>query len=298
MRDDFPRMIVVTFQHPNPYYDDSYAVNSVNVGPYGDAIMQELIPEIEKRFRAVRRAVGTLPLGRIDRRLGSAGAADLPSRLLRRHVGVLSRPGRLHRLRRRRPLPRRQRVLQAVPSGGASSSPNSATRRTACSSRVQQKNQFELVSGTQGPVRTADGYLGRRLRSRGKDGYVEQVFDKRTGVINRSVAQYWKEHYDLRYHLERNWTRLGPKIAGKLHIYTGDMDTYYLNNAVRKLQAWMRTTRDPYDPGYFVIGDGRPHCFSGHDSTAERLRQMADYMERARTRQASVDKPQALEIRR
>ena len=48
-------MIVVTLQHPNPYFDDSYAVNSVNVGPYGDAILQELIPEIEKRFRMIRQ---------------------------------------------------------------------------------------------------------------------------------------------------------------------------------------------------------------------------------------------------
>ena len=54
LSDDFPRMIAVTFQHPTPYFDDSYAVNSVNNGPYGDAIMQELIPEIEKRFRVIR----------------------------------------------------------------------------------------------------------------------------------------------------------------------------------------------------------------------------------------------------
>ena len=52
--DAFPRMIAVTFQHPTPYFDDSYAVNSVNVGPYGDAIMNELIPEVEKRFRVIR----------------------------------------------------------------------------------------------------------------------------------------------------------------------------------------------------------------------------------------------------
>ncbi len=52
-RDDFPRMIVVTLQHPTPYFDDSYGVNSVNVGPYGDAIMQELYPEIDRRFRTI-----------------------------------------------------------------------------------------------------------------------------------------------------------------------------------------------------------------------------------------------------
>ena len=50
---DFPRFIIIEIQHANPYYDDSYAVNSANLGPYGDAITYELIPEIEKRFRAI-----------------------------------------------------------------------------------------------------------------------------------------------------------------------------------------------------------------------------------------------------
>jgi len=54
MSDGFPRIIAVTFQHPTPYFDDSYAVNSVNMGPYGDAIMNELIPEIEKRYRVIK----------------------------------------------------------------------------------------------------------------------------------------------------------------------------------------------------------------------------------------------------
>src|SRR5206468_10109964 len=52
--DNFPRMIAITFQHPTPYFDDSYAVNSANNGPYGDAIMQELIPYLEGRFRMIR----------------------------------------------------------------------------------------------------------------------------------------------------------------------------------------------------------------------------------------------------
>ena len=56
-------MVVVTFQHPNPYFDDSYAVNSVNVGPYGDAVMQELIPEVERRFRVIDQPWGRLLSG-------------------------------------------------------------------------------------------------------------------------------------------------------------------------------------------------------------------------------------------
>ena len=50
---DFPRVLIIEIQHPTPYYDDSYAVNSASQGPYGDAITYELIPYIEKRFRGI-----------------------------------------------------------------------------------------------------------------------------------------------------------------------------------------------------------------------------------------------------
>ncbi|HXG37272.1 MAG TPA: hypothetical protein VNL36_00735, partial [Bacteroidota bacterium] len=50
---NFPRFIVMEVQHANPYYDDSYAVNSANLGPYGDAIMYELIPYVEQKFRGI-----------------------------------------------------------------------------------------------------------------------------------------------------------------------------------------------------------------------------------------------------
>ncbi len=64
VEDDFPRLLVVTFQHPTPYFDDSYAVNSVNVGPYGDAILEELIPEIERRYRIIKQPWARLDGGR------------------------------------------------------------------------------------------------------------------------------------------------------------------------------------------------------------------------------------------
>ena len=76
---DFPRFLVVEIQHPTPYYDDSYAVNSANLGPYGDAIMHELVPEIERQFRGLGAGLGALHLRRLDRRLGGAGGAGLLS---------------------------------------------------------------------------------------------------------------------------------------------------------------------------------------------------------------------------
>ena len=53
--ENFPRMIAVTLQHPTPYYDDSYAVNSVNNGPYGDALVKEMIPYLEAHFRMIAK---------------------------------------------------------------------------------------------------------------------------------------------------------------------------------------------------------------------------------------------------
>ena len=112
----------------------------------------------------------------------------------------------------------------------------------------------------------------------GDDGYPMPIWDKMTGVINHEVAEHWKENYDLLHYLQRNWARVGPKLVGKLHIYTGDMDTYYLNNAVRKLEEWMKTTTDPHYEGFFMYGDRKPHCWSGPVTAEERLTEMAQFI--------------------
>ena len=70
MSDAMPRMIVVSFLHPTPFFDDSYAVNSANNGPYGDAIMKELIPYVESHFRIIRKPYARVLTG------GSTGGWD------------------------------------------------------------------------------------------------------------------------------------------------------------------------------------------------------------------------------
>jgi hypothetical protein len=78
-----------------------------------------------------------------------------------------------------------------------------------------------------------------------QDGYPKPIWDKVTGVIDRSVAEYWKENYDLSYILQRDWARIGKKLEGKIHIYCGDMDNYYLNNAVYLVEEFLKNTKDP-----------------------------------------------------
>ena len=77
-----------------------------------------------------------------------------------------------------------------------------------------------------------------------------------TGVIDHEVAAYWREHYDLRDILERDWATLGPKVRGKIDIYVGDMDTWYLNNAVYPMEAFLKKAANPSADA--VVEDRRP----------------------------------------
>ncbi len=276
MQDDFPRMIVVTFQHPNPYFDDSYAVNSVNVGPYGDAIMQELIPEVERRFRIIRQPWARLLNG------GSTGGwealalqifqpdffggtwADCPDPVTFTNVegiNIYEDENAFYK----------QHEWRRVPT--------SNTRETDGQIRLtsEQRNRWELVNGTKGRSGEQLDIWSAVHGPLGDDGYFKPLFDKRTGVIDPEVADYWRDNYDLLEHLKRNWATLGTKLVDKLHIYTGTMDNFYLNVAVREMQAWMETTEDPHYPGFFVYGDGKGHCWSGPLSTAERLKEIASH---------------------
>jgi hypothetical protein len=270
-------VIAATFQHPNPYFDDSYAVNSVNVGPYGDAIMQELIPEIERRFRVTKEPWARWLSG------GSTGGwealalqifhpdffgatwAYCPDPVTFTDVEGINAYKDKNAFWK-------EFDWYKTPTIN-SRELNGEVRQTS-----QQRNYMELVNGTRG--RSGTGQLdiwSAVFGPLGKDGYFEPLFDKKTGVINPEVASYWRDHFDLVEHVKRNWPTLGPKLVDKLHIYTGDMDTYFLDRAARELEAWMKTTKNPHYEGFFMWGDGKPHCWSGPVSTSERLKEMAQH---------------------
>jgi hypothetical protein len=110
------------------------------------------------------------------------------------------------------------------------------------------------------------------------DGYFERVSNRRTGEIDPTVAQYWKDNFDLLEYLKRNWATVGPKLVHKLHIYIGTMDTYQLNVAVRELDEWMKTTENPHYEGFFEYGVGEPHCYTGRMTPAQRVVEIADFI--------------------
>jgi len=279
MRDDFPRMLVVTLQHPTPYFDDSYGVNSVNVGPYGDAIMQELIPEVERRFRAIGE-----PWARITDGGSTGGWISLAHQIFYpdfyggvwsycpdsvtftdvEGINIYTDENAFYRKIDWRTVP----IINTREVNGH-------VRLTS-----EQRNHFELANGTKGRSGEQLDIWSAVFGPLGPDGYFEPLFDKRTGAIDRKVAEYWREHYDLLEHLKRNWATLGPKLVDKIHVYTGTMDNFFLNNSTKELEEWMRTTRNPHYEGFFLYGDGKGHCWQGPEPVPERLRQMAAHIAR------------------
>jgi len=283
LHDDTPRVIAVTFQHPAPYFDDSYAVNSVNVGPYGDAIMQELIPEIEKRYRIIAE-----PWARWLSGGSTGGWESLALQIFHPDFfgGTWSYcpdPVTFTDVEGINIYADDNAFYKTVTEWHRTPTINSREINGEVRQTSQQRAWMELVNGTKG--RSGTGQLdiwSAVFGPIGADGYFQPVFDPRTGVIDRSVAEYWRANYDLLEHLKRNWPTLGPKLVNKLHIFQGDADNFFLDRATRELQAWMATTTNPHYPGYFEWGDQRGHCYAGPGGASARLLDMARHARRHR----------------
>jgi hypothetical protein len=263
----FPRVLAIEIQHANPYYDDSYAVNSENLGPYGDAITYELIPEIEKRFRGIGQGWARFLYG------GSTGGWEALG------VQVLY-PDEYNGCYAACPDPidfRAYTVVNLYEDENAYWL-DSAWKKTPrpghrdylghVSATLEEMNRRELVLGTKSRSGQQWDIWEAVYSPVGEDGYPRRIWDKKTGVIDKAVAAHWRENYDLSHILQRDWAKLGPKLEGKIHIYVGDMDNYYLNNAVYLIEEFLESTTSPYYGGEVDYGDRAEHCWNG-DHTRE-----------------------------
>ncbi len=271
-----PRFIQVTFEHACPYYDDSYGVNSENVGPYGDAILTELIPEIERRFRAIRKSWGRVLSG------GSTGGW-ISLALQVYHPDFFGGTWSFC------PDPVDFHKYQVIDIYGDANAyfvgsdwvrvPRGASRDTAGNIRytMEQECLYEEA-------------IGSRCRSGGQwaiwnavfapvaeDGYPKPLWDPLTGQIDREVVKWAGEHYDLRQYLERNWTSLGSRLAGKIHVYCGRMDNFYLNEACYLLQCFLERAVNPAYGGEFRYGERAGHGWTPFEGD-ELLHVMADHI--------------------
>jgi hypothetical protein len=267
---NFPRFIVIEIQHANPYYDDSYAVNSANLGPYGDAINYELIPYIEKRFRGLGQGWARFTYG------GSTGGWEaLATQIFYPDMynGCFAAcPD---------PIDFRAFTVVNIYEDKNAYYVESQWKRTPrpgfrnylghLTATLEEMNHKELVLGTKS--RSGDQWdIWEAVYSPvGPDGYPKRIWNKMTGEIDRSVAEYWRENYDLGYILKRDWAKLGPKLEGKIHIYCGDMDNYYLNNAVYLVEEFLKSTTNPFYGGEVAYGDRAEHCWNGDPTLPNHL---------------------------
>jgi hypothetical protein len=258
----FPRFLIVEIQHANPYYDDSYAVNSANLGPYGDAIMYELMPEIEQRFRGIGQGWARFTYG------GSTGGWEALA-------AQIFYPSEFNGAFGACPDPidfRAYTVVDIYQDKNAyfTEGPHQRVPRPAkrnylghISATMESANQYELALGTKSRSGQQWDIWEAVYSPQGPDGYPARIFDKETGVIDPQVAAHWRENYDLRHILERDWAKLGKQLTGKLHIYCGDMDNYYLNNAVYRMEDFLKQASNPPANAEVRYGDRFEHCWNG-----------------------------------
>jgi hypothetical protein len=148
---------------------------------------------------------------------------------------------------------------------------------------------MELVNGTKGRSGEQLDIWSAVFGPVGEDGYFKPLFDKATGVIDSAVAQYWKEHYDLRYYLETHWKEIGSKLVGKLNIISGHNDNFFLNVGVYHMERFLENTKDPYYAGTVTYGAG-PNAGHGYRpyTSAEMLRMMAEHITKNAPRGANA----------
>lgn len=258
----FPRVIAVEIQHANPYYDDSYAVNSANLGPYGDAITYELIPEIEKRFRGIGKGWARFMYG------GSTGGwealaaqvfypaeyngcyAACPDPIDFRHYTTVDLYSDRNAYFVESDFKQLQRPGHRDYLGHISATVREMNHRElALGTRSRSGDQFDIWEAVYSPM--------------GDDGYPKRIYDKYTGAIDTAVAAYWKENYDLTHIIRRDWKKIGDQLKGKIHIYVGDMDNYYLNNAVYNAEDMLKQLQNPACGCEVDYGDRAEHCWNG-----------------------------------
>ena len=259
---DFPRMLIIEIQHPTPYYDDSYAVNSANQGPYGDAITHELIPEIERQFRGIGEGWSRFLYG------GSTGgweALAVQVKYPEEYNGCFAAcpdpiDFRAYCLTN---IYEDKNAYYAESNHKQIEVPSHRDYLGNVQSTLRESNHLELVLGDKSRSGQQWDIWEATYSPQGNDGYPVRLWDKMTGDIDHSVAEYWKENYDLRHILERDWEKLGENLKGKIHIYCGDMDNYYLNNAVYLMEDFLENTSNPHYEGEVLYGDRAEHCWNG-----------------------------------
>jgi hypothetical protein len=250
-----PRFVQILLDGAGPY-GDPYQVNSANNGPYGDALTQEVIPYVEKTFRC----------GGTGRRFTVGGSTGGWVSLALQ----LYYPDYFNGCWSSCPDPVDFRDYElinvysdknAYVNGYQFERPSQRTINGDTVMTLRHECQAENVIGRGGKFNTGGkdwSSWNAVFGPRGSDGFPSLLWDPQTGEMNKAVIKDWEKH-DLRMVLERQWPSMGSKLNGKVHVWVGDADDYFLNNAVHRFKAAADKLDNPKFNGEIIIAPRKGH---------------------------------------
>ena len=255
--EEAPEIISVFLDGEGPF-GDSYQMDSENSGPYGEALINELIPHIENEYRGTSDAATRFVDG-----CSTGGWVSLGLQLYYPDVfgGVFSyspdaiefenyqliniyqdENAYINEFGYKRPV---MRSILGEPMLSLEDFIRYENILSSTNTYVKSGGQFSAHTALYSP--------------KGEDGLPEPLFDPETGEINHDVAEHWKK-YDFKLYARENWESLGPKLEGKIYIWMGDMDQFYLNTATRAFSEWIKTTENPKSDAVIEFEPMKGHC--------------------------------------
>jgi len=252
-----PQIITVFLDGTGPF-GDSYQLNSENSGPYGDALIQELIPAIEKEYR-----IKNTPDSRFVDGCSTGGWVSLALQLFYPDdfngcYSYSPDPVDFHKMQ----------LINVYEDENAFYTKNDFLRPSmrgvdgepifSIKDEVLNENA-EGLSNTYVSSGNQWGGWNALYSPKGSDGLPKAIFDPVTGKIDKDVAEHWKK-YDLHHYAKENWSKIGPKVEGKIYVWMGDMDHYYLNNALRDFDAFLNNTKEPVSDAKIIFTPMEGHC--------------------------------------
>ena len=284
LADGAPRMVLLQLDGAGPY-GDPYQVNSDNNGPYGDAVTQELIPYVEKKYHCIGE-----PYARVLSGASTGGWVSLALQVFY--------PDYFNGAWSHAPDPVDFRAYEliniykddnAYVNGHGFERPGVARRgrrrsQRRCGTSAGWRRRWGWAAG--GSCRARIGAPGTRCSARAATTACRsRCGTARRARSTRTVLDHWKK-YDLRLRLEQDWATLGPKLRGKLHIWVGEADDYFLNNAVHLLDEFLSEAHPAFE-GKITYAMGKNHFWRGL-TTRQMLDEMAAQVERGRKEKEAV----------